>query len=283
MTPPPAPERACDEIGKLCEKLNSCAPAAIKINWGDVATCTTRLKLDCVDAAKAPDTGLTFAAAQACVQAVASATCEDILYRKVAACQFKGKRMNGAGCGTDDQCQSGRCAKNDAACGVCAELAKAGNTCSAGQDEDCEPGLVCSEDRRCVLPGAAGTPCNDNQPCRFGFYCRMGSCVAEAQEPGATCQDFEGCSLLKGLFCNPNVGKCQNLGFANAGDPCWLVNNTLTLCAGGALCEVGQGATTGVCSAPGKDGDTCGAERGCIEPARCLGGRCRLDNSASCN
>lgn len=281
MSLPEAPERACDNLGKLCEKLNACAPAGLQIAYGDLATCTARLKLDCIDGAKAPNTGLTFASAQSCISALATASCEDLLYRNIAACDFKGTRANGMGCGTDDQCQTGRCAKTAAVCGVCAALVKAGNKC--GEDEDCEAGLVCSDDDVCVLPAAPGGACTDTQPCQLGYYCANNKCVAQASAPGADCDNDEGCDFTKGLFCRTELGKCQNLGFAKSGDTCGFISGSFAVCSAGATCSLSEGQLQGVCAAAAKDGEPCSDTTPCLEPARCVGGRCQLNNSSTCN
>lgn len=273
--------KACDDFSKtLCEKLNGCASAFLKIIYGDVATCTDRLKVSCLDGAMAMDTGLNQAAVDTCLTAAKAASCTDIIYRQVAACDWKGKRANGQICGTGEQCTSGYCKTNDSACGTCGDHVGAGATCKV--DDDCQPGFVCSADTHCVKPGEGGSVCTATQPCKLGFYCRGTSCVEQAQSAGLDCQDAEGCSLLQGLVCNTRVGKCQTLLFAGAGNVCGFMGNTVTACTAGSNCQ-NNGQLTGVCGATAKDGASCSATVPCLPPARCINGNCRLPNSRSCN
>jgi hypothetical protein len=279
------PNVACADVSKMCAKLNACAPLLVSIVYGTVEACTTRFKLSCIDAFKAADSGLTAASIAACSAALPGASCEDVLYRKLSACNAKGKRTNGTACGTDEQCATGYCTHDAAACGVCADFVGAGSSCT--QDDDCEPGLVCSNDSHCVVPGAAGTTCSDNQPCKYGFYCRGGSCVATKATAGASCQDIGSCELLKGIYCNTTVQTCQKIGAAMPGEPCGSVNSSFVLCAAGDCVFANTGIDlTGVCAMQAGDGQSCGAQAsngaGCQAPARCLSNRCALPNSNAC-
>ena len=278
------PAVVCSEIQKYCEKLNQCGPLLISIVYGSVATCTERLKLECVDGVKAPDSGLNSATVAACTAALATASCEDVIYRNVAACNWKGTRANGGSCGADEQCVSGHCAQNDSACGVCAEPMRDGASCL--EDEDCAPGRVCSEDDHCVIPGAAGTGCSATQPCRYGNYCRNGSCVATSNNPGDSCADPGSCNILNGAYCRTETQTCARIAFNAPGDHCELSTRAIIFCAGG-VCITPTGSDSGTCAAHAKDGEPCGAQsdnnRNCQDPARCIAGRCKLPNSAACN
>jgi hypothetical protein len=275
-------DTACASFDAICQKLNTCAPALVKFNYGTVDECVKRFKISCLDASKAPDSGLTAATISACAAALPAATCEDAIYRKVTACEVKGGRSNGMACGTNEQCSTGHCAQADQACGVCAAFVGAGAACSV--DEDCEPGLLCSNDSHCVVPGTAGGVCNTNQPCRLGLYCRNGSCVNGAETPGTTCEPTltASCDLLKGIYCDSTVGKCANLGFAANGDPCGLVAAKFVSCAAGECIYPTADATQGVCGALAGDGAACDATTLCESPARCLSGHCKLPSSSAC-
>jgi hypothetical protein len=252
----------------------------VKEIYGTVEQCTTRFKISCVDAFKAPDSGLTAAAINACAAALPGATCEDLIYRKITACEIKGMRQNGGACGTNEQCQSGYCTQGDQACGVCATYVGAGADCS---QTDCEPGLVCNTGNHCVLPGGAGMNCNDSQPCKYGLYCFGNACATGAATAGATCADtIYACNTLKGIYCDLSVMKCANLGFAPAGDPCGQVSGKFVVCSAGDCSKPSTTATQGLCGSQAGDGVACDANTGCQDPARCVAGHCKLPSSAAC-
>ncbi len=272
--------KICDDFsGKVCDQINRCVPLYVKVEFGDVTTCVARQKVDCLASAMAPDTQYTMATATACIQALGSASCEDLVYRKIPACSFKGRRSNGQGCGVDDQCQSGRCGTTTMMCGVCSDLVKAGGVCN--EDEDCEPGLACNQDGRCILPGAGGTACSPTQPCKLGFYCRMGSCAASVAEAGGVCDHADGCEWLQGLFCNSSLARCQRIRHAASGEACGVLSGDFVLCSAGD-CLIPGGQTRGLCSAWAKDGETCGPTRACQDPASCVSGRCQLASPSRC-
>jgi hypothetical protein len=275
-------EAMCDSFTAYCRKLNECASALVKIGYSTVEECSKRFALSCKDAVKASGSGLTAATITACGAALPGATCEDVIYRKVTACNIKGTVGNGMACGTNEQCATGYCAQSDQACGVCSASVGAGSTCMV--TDDCEPGLVCSDDAHCVVPAAAGSICNDNQPCKYGLYCRNGSCANGASAPGATCEPLlaSSCNVLKGIFCDANTAKCANLGFAVNGDPCGNVASKFVFCAKGECVFPDATATEGVCGALADDGATCDATTFCETPARCIGGKCKLTSSAAC-
>jgi len=280
---------ACDTFTAYCEKINQCAPLLVKIGYGAVDECNARFKLSCVDATGAPGSGLTAATISACSTALSGASCSDVLYRKVTACNIAGTRANGMACGNNFQCTTGYCAQSDQACGVCSALVGAGNACMV--DDDCEAGLVCNSANVCVLPGSAGGNCTDTQPCAYGLYCLVndtgtntGSCATVAETPGTTCNPTlaASCDILKGIYCDGSVSKCANLGFASPGDPCGLVGSKYTVCSMGECTYATAAATQGVCGALGADGAACGATTTCESPARCVNGHCALPSSSAC-
>jgi hypothetical protein len=278
------PSAACTSFTGYCQKLNDCAPFLIKILYGTMAECNARFNLSCQDAVKAPATGLNAATIGACQAALTGASCEDVIYRKVAACQIKGGRASGMACGVNGQCQTGYCAQSTNACGVCSPFQNAGDACSV--DDDCQPGLLCSSDGHCVVPGAASAVCSDTQPCKAGFYCNAGSCASTSETPGGACNANVGlsCDILKGLTCDSGTAKCANLAFAQNGDTCGQVTaSTLTFCTGGTCVFAVDTDPTGVCGALAADGATCDdATTFCETPAVCISGRCKLLNSAAC-
>lgn len=275
-------EAMCNTFTAYCDKINECAPLVVKLSYGSVEECRTRFAIQCKDAVKAPDSGLTANALAACGTALATATCEDVLYRKVAACNIVGGRSNGMACGTGAQCSSTYCAQSNAACGVCAALVGAGSACMV--DDDCLAGLVCGNDAHCVTPAAAGSICNDNQPCIYGTYCRNGSCANGATAAGATCEGAlaTSCNILKGVYCDSTVAKCANIAFAANGDPCGIVSAKFTYCSKGTCIYADAVSTQGICGALAADGATCDATTFCEAPAICSSGKCKLPSSAAC-
>jgi hypothetical protein len=275
------PTAACSPLTAYCQKLSDCAPSLLKIVYGTIAQCHARFVLSCADAVTAPDTGLTTATIAACATALPGATCQDAIYRNVAACEAKGNRANGVACGTSWQCQSGYCAQGDQACGVCGALGNPGAVCTV--DDNCAPGLLCGGGT-CVAPGILGGVCSDTQPCAYGLFCGGGVCASAAETPGGDCVAGlpESCDLLAGLDCDDGSSKCASLGFAQSGEPCGLVGSTYVFCVEGQCAYATAAATEGLCGAFAGDGAACDDTTPCEAPARCLSGRCALPSSAQC-
>jgi hypothetical protein len=280
------PNAACTPLDAYCQKINECAPLAITLVYGDLAGCKARLKLSCVAQIKLADNGLTPASITACANAVATATCDDLLYRNIPACAPKGSRLAGAACGTGSQCTSTYCAATTATCGICAGLAPAGGDCTV--DDDCKPQLVCGGLGLCVTPGGAGAACDDNTPCRYGYYCSGGTCAAARTTPGAPCTESGSCEILKGLFCNGTV--CARILTAQPGDACGVVGGTsVAACAAGDCISSDpvNDPNSGTCTSLAGDGEACGSAVStgvdCESPSTCTNGRCALPNGTTCN
>jgi hypothetical protein len=276
---------ACASFDVYCQRLNDCVPLLVTLAYGDVPGCTARFRIACVDAFKAPDTGMTAASISTCAAALPGATCEDIIYRNIPACQPKGKRANGAACGANGQCMSGYCAQGTGACGVCATLVAAGGSCLSG--DDCQATLECGADGHCVTPGIAGALCDDNHPCRYGYYCTgTGSCATVKTTAGAGCVETGSCDILKGVFCNGTV--CAKIMTAQGGEPCGVVNMTSVAACFAGECASGTDVNTteGTCALLAGDGEPCGPAAtppvDCESPSRCINGRCALPSSSSC-
>ena len=162
-------EQACTESANaLCSMFDSCAPFAITVLFGDLATCIDVAKSGCLGSLQATKTAATPDAFLKCSQDIKTATCSDVLSNKTPpSCQPKGGTVgNGMACGDYWQCMSGRCAiPNNATCGVCANLAPAGGACPSDTDDECDYGLVCADNLLCVTPGAGGAACDANHPC----------------------------------------------------------------------------------------------------------------------
>jgi hypothetical protein len=286
---PPTVEEACGQFAStLCSRLDSCAPYVLKIWYGDVATCMTRVNLGCTRDMEVPDTNETTADMIACARDAGNATCEDLIGNNLpASCQNKpGKRIDGEGCGSSWQCQSTHCEKMNSDCGVCGPRSSAGGACTV--NEGCTQGLACAAGK-CVTPGAAGAPCNDMAPCRPTLYCSQTSNACATPLPlGAACKgDANGCDFKNGVACNvfADMPKCEMIAAAKGGQACGIVNNTLTVCIENNTCNgvsLIPLSTMGTCPNTAGDGQACTDAVHCLPPANCVGGLCRLPSTASC-
>ena len=285
MTPPTAAE-ACNQFASaFCSRLNGCAPFALQIFYGDMATCQTRAALGCTRDLEVSDTSETPTDMAACARDAASATCDDLIANNFpASCQIKpGKRLNGEGCGSSWQCMSTHCEKTDGDCGVCAPRSSAGGACTV--DEGCTMGLVCAA-KKCVARGEANAPCSDMAPCRANLYCSATSntCATPLQKGSSCAGDTGGCDLRQGVGCNflSAAPKCEMVAAAKGGQACGIVNGTLTLCVALDACPGATLTAPGSCLATAEDGQACTDDVHCLPPASCVGGLCRLPSSGSC-
>jgi hypothetical protein len=279
-------EQACDSAARaICEKLQECAPAFVRFEWGDTARCSSRFKINCASAFTAAGTSATPSALSQCGAAINTATCDDVLRRKYPApCGTEpGKLADGAPCGHDAQCVGRLCRTPEGhACGACSALGAAGASC--GRDEDCDRGLACAG-AKCVKYREAGESCGRNEPCAPTLACTEGKC-AVALGAGARCArpigEFENaCDLAKGYYCDA-TGTCATIGTADAGEKCGIVDAKLVFCAAKGSCV--PTTLSGTCQAPAADGATCNDFAGpkCLAPASCVNGICTITDPATC-
>lgn len=281
-----------------CEKANSCVSFYIQVSWGDVALCKSRLKESCLRAAKAPSTGITGSALDKCVKTIPAVSCSDFLNGvPIADCQVTGSIDDGKVCGDNAQCKSGFCATDESksTCGTCSPKIGEGAACAAN---DCPDGLKCVKSK-CQKPVAAGGACSADKPCGQQLSCIGGTCQAHLTTEGAACDDKEvtapKCDFTKNLACLGN--KCQKFAFASgAGGACGITLEgttikSITLCDKGGYCkgvDVAKGVFTGTCAPAAADGAACvagdglGAGPGCIPPAKCVDGVCKISDPATC-
>jgi hypothetical protein len=163
-------------------------------------------------------------AAQSCVDALAGLSCD--LAEQVdalAPCDdvYAGTLDDGAACGFDLECVSGRCATpacEEACCiGMClpaTALPDIDEACSTF----CVDGAYCGADSLCHASLPKGAACDATTICVYGLYCAgasqggSGVCSNLPRE-GESC---EGPCAEEGLRCLS--GACQPVGLA--GDPC---------------------------------------------------------------
>jgi hypothetical protein len=288
----PAPltaQQGCDmEAQAVCSALNGCAHFWVQLLYGDQQTCVMRMSLSCMNDQMVNGTTRTPDDMATCAQAVASASCPDLIASKLpSACQIKpGMLMNGIACGSDWQCQSTYCNTNGQACGACGPRAGAGGSCTS--DDGCTTGLVCANNT-CVMPGLQGAACApDKQPCRSDLYCNgMSVCAPHVGVNGSCADSSAACDITQGLACDTLRANpvCKTVGVAQGGAACGNVNSTLTLCVALDACPGATLTQPGVCASPAGDGQACGnsnSGHNCIAPANCVNGVCRLPSATSC-
>jgi hypothetical protein len=288
-----AAQAASDGASAFCARAQACAPAYVQLEWGDVATCSTRFGAQLVGTLASTGTSDTPSQIEACAKALPTISCDDLLGNSTPApCRaMPGSLANGAVCGDDSQCSGGHCkVPSQQTCGVCTTFAAAGASCTL--DGDCDNGLTCFGGT-CVTPVASGGACDTtSHPCLPTLACNAGTCGTPGAA-GASCDPTatDTCDNLHGVFCDGATSKCVTAAFAQTGAPCGYVSGTLTICLAGpgnaeAECK-GLSATspTGTCQAPAADGASCNATTGpfCLAPSVCVNGACQLDDPSACH
>lgn len=285
----------------LCARYDACSPFFVKLEYGDVDTCTSAAKTALTSALAAPGTGMTPAQVADCAAAIPGASCDEAIGHDLpSSCQpAVGALAAGAACGDSSQCKSSFCHKaTGMMCGACAEAPTSGASCSA--DSDCPVGAVCSKAATCASPGAAGASCDPvNRPCLATLACKSGTCAAPGAA-GASCTkttkgsiSTDTCDVLAGLYCNAS-GTCAAIDLAAAGRPCLLVNGGLAACSGNGTCNLpSKLMTSGTCLAAAAPGATCTAKGSglsygvssadCAPPATCENGVCTVSDPSSCH
>jgi hypothetical protein len=270
---------------RFCERLLICSRPYLNGVYGGMQPCQERLELQCRLEALLPGTGLDATTGAACGQAMMAAACEDLLGNTIPACQLKGTLAKGAACGSNAQCASGFCRMPETAfCGKCDTPGAADATCDS--DDACEFPLVCSKAGRCAKGGIEGELCNETQPCKPGpLFCGFDNTCKRPSPEGMACNrsapaPLQPCEI--GFVCRPSAnGLCRGIRLVDAGQTCGISGSNVVLCSGSGSC-VNQ-----VCKPPGKDGESCtaapmGDSGGCLPPALCLEGLCKLPDPASC-
>ena len=283
-----ADQGCADLAGAYCDKLFGCALLYADITYGDAAKCKERLKTSCLGSLSSTGVAETPPMTEACSKQVSSTACEDLLAKKpLDKCvPAPGAVADGSACGDPEQCASTFCAYGkDSICGTCAPVPKVGDACvnlQCGRDLNCVLG-------KCQRPGTSGEACSSRDtPCAPGLSCFGGKCV-KGGGPGAACDKVEvdnpDCDGTQGVFCNPATKVCQKALEAKAGEACGLSGSDYKVCVGASVCKLAAGAFSGTCIAPAADGAACSAGSdgpGCLQPAYCIGGVCKLADAKSC-
>ena len=287
------PDQACaDAVAALCKRLDECASGLIKLQYGDVATCRTRLVIGCKASFSLPGTSASPARAAACAAMVPNVSCDDYAGGKLPAeCSVvPGMLANGAACAEDAQCNSAKCVHPvGGGCGTCGTAPKAGESCAKFA---CGDGLVCGPGNAVCAPyGRLGDNCDGDHPCLPSLSCKgsnkMGTCI-KPLALNAGCDplaaEYCGCAIANGEYCAPGSKTCQPLTFAKAGAACGLVNNSFVVCAASGHCTATNIFIPGTCLKFAADGAACDPTNGpdCQPPARCSGGVCRITDPTTC-
>jgi hypothetical protein len=211
-----------------------------------------------------------------------------VIASNVPACEIPGQLPLGAACGASTQCASGFCRLPETSfCGKCAARAPEGAECDS--DDACGPSLLCNDVAHCTKPSAVGAFCNETHPCLPGLaYCSFDNTCQRYAAEGKSCNNAgptaaQPCNW--GLACRPmEGGTCMKIKYVAAGEKCGLPSTpggVPVLCLGSASC------VSGTCKPAGADDAPCtasplGDAAGCVPPALCLAGVCKLPDPASC-
>ena len=288
LAPDLASVEFCDGYAtKFCERLSACSLPYLTGVYGTMQGCQERLGLECRTEATLAGSGLTGATGMACAGALGTASCEDLLGDSVPACQLKGTLAKGAACGSGTQCASGFCRLPETAfCGKCDTPGGADAPCDS--DSSCEFPLLCSEAGRCARAGAEGEFCNETRPCKAaGLFCAGDNTCKRPSGEGKACNrsapmPLQPCEI--GFSCRPSAnGLCRSIRLVEVGQNCGISPSGSTV----ILCTASGSCVNGMCRPPGKDGERCtpsplGDSGGCLPPALCLEGLCKLPDPASC-
>lgn len=284
-----APQASADPCDALsiarCVQLQSCAPAELQVDYGDIETCESQEYFGCNNELTASDTGLTASNENACAQALGNQTCGDFLAGVTpASCNpVAGQRALGATCAFSSQCASTFCAVvANTPCGTCLPPPVAGTSCaSTACGPSGGPSLVCdTATETCEPPEPPLAQCDANHPCAGGLTCLgqtpaalSGQCIPEGTTPGAACdplhQTAPDCEERIGLVCEGSPPACGQLTLAGNGDACGTVGQQVVGCEDGS-CSLGT--QTNVCQGWAAVDLNCDTQvgPGCQGPARCI-------------
>lgn len=259
----------------LCEHVETCAPFVFGVTYGDQATCQERLGVRCKEPTTLDGANIVAADIEACTDAYAARSCEDVFAGPPAICRVAGDKANGATCSAAAQCLGSLCERPaEGECGECATILNEGDPCAAAP-ERCDDGLFCNASDVCEAYAASGAACSAEKPCKAGLSCDAGTCGALEPE-GADCSLGQVCDITVGGFCSLD-GNCHTFLVAALGQACGFDQGTgdFTLCEADAFC-----AETEVCTARPKEGQACTVdpETGngdCITGLDCVGGKCQ--------
>ncbi|HMJ51641.1 MAG TPA: hypothetical protein VK540_06175 [Polyangiaceae bacterium] len=256
-------QQACTNFADtFCSRLQTCSAFVMSVLYGDVATCKQRWFLNCRPNFGVTGTSASAAKTNGCTQTLPALACDKFLLGDfgTACTASPGTLPQGAACGDDAQCATTFCARSATSlCGTCQPATNPGDPCPQGSCS-VSTNTVCRED---------GT-----------------TCIKPKTGPvGAACVGQEECDVGHQVGCNTANRKCVALTLAASGGQCGansVVATSIAVCSAGGTCTL---ALAGRCTAFAADGQTCStADTGahCMQPAKCVGGRCAVPDPGSC-
>ena len=249
----------------FCNRLQTCSSFVMSVLYGDVATCRQRWVLSCLPNYNVRGTSATPAKTTGCAQTLPALACDKFLLGDFGTMctPSVGTLAQGAACGDDAQCASTFCARSaTSVCGTCQPVTNPGDPCVQGSCSVSTNTICPAGTSTCVKPkaGKVGDPCVGQEECDVGH--QVGCNTATTKQCIA-------------LTLTPSGGMCG----ANS-----ILNPTsVAVCGAGGTCTL---PFAGMCTPFAADGQTCstmdtGAH--CVQPAKCVGGRCVVPDPATCN
>jgi hypothetical protein len=271
----------------LCAFYEKCDPIYLKVIYGDIATCRTRLLVSTTDSLSAPGNVVSSSQLTACANKLGATSCDDHLF-SLPECDFRGTLEDGAPCAYSGQCKGGSCLPRSvdggfAACGTCSTRLVEGGDCTRGE---CRPGFACAE-ARCAKKGSAGEPCDAAKPCRTDLHCAADGKCAARLGPGAPCNPSapSPCDVARGLNCieeTATTGTCKENAYAILGGKCGFdaTARIFTSCLR-SYCSTGVG-TDRTCTTRKAADAPCLNDDECTDAHYCENGVCRPANATVC-
>jgi hypothetical protein len=247
----------------FCSRLQTCSSFVMSVLYGDIATCRQRWVLSCLPNYNGRGTSASATKTNGCAQTLPALACDKFLLGDfgTTCTPSPGTLAQGAACGDDAQCASTFCARAPTSiCGTCQPVTQPGSpcvqsSCSVSTNTICPAGAT-----TCVRPkaGMVGDPCVGQEECDVGHQV--------------------GCNTATSKQC---IALTLSSGTCGANS---ILNPTsVAVCGAGGTCTLPY---MGTCTPFAADGQNCmtgdtGAH--CMQPAKCVGGRCVVPDPSTCN
>lgn len=261
----PEQQQACTNFADaFCNRLQTCSTFVMSVLYGDVATCKQRWVLSCLPNFNVTGTSATAAKVNGCTPTLAGLSCDKFLLGDFGpmCTPSAGTVAQGGACGDDAQCATTFCARSaTSVCGTCQPATMPGAPCVQGS---------CSVSTNTVCPVGTTT------------------CVTpKAGKVGDPCVGQEECDVGHQVGCNTATTKqCIALTLTASGGTCGansLLNPTsVAVCGAAGTCSLPY---MGMCAAFAADGQNCStSDTGahCMQPAKCVGGKCVIPDPSTC-
>jgi hypothetical protein len=256
-------QQACTNFADaFCSRLQTCSTFVMSVLYGDVAMCKQRWVLSCLPNFGITGTSASAAKTNSCAQTLPALACDKFLLGDfgTTCTPAAGTIAQGGACGDDAQCATTFCARAaTSVCGTCQPATNPGATCVLGS---------CSVSTNTVCPTGTST------------------CVKpKAGQIGDACVGQEECDVGHQVGCNTATSKqciALTLATGTCGANSILNPTSVAVCGAGGTCSLPIG---GMCAAFAADGQNCmtgdtGAH--CMQPAKCVGGKCVIPDPSTC-